>query len=386
MTYGNIAPWLSKWESFVNSCRPRRAWLLGWILACLTAVLHLPVQAAQIVDLRGRTITVPDQVRKITIDDGRFLTALALILADPVKPLAAWPKDIHRIGDATYQQYLKRFPALAKLPQVASSAGSFNLEAVLSAAPDVAVVSVGSGPTEAQIAQLKAAGIPVVFIDFFDNPFKNQAPSLRILGQLTGALPKADAYIAFSSEHRNKIAQRVAKLPAKDRPTVFLEAHAGMSKDCCNSPGKGNMGEYIDFVGGHNIGEDVLKAPIGKLNIEYVISRDPRIYIATGGAHLEKTGGLVLGAGYDAARARASLTNVTKRQGIAQLSAVKAGRAYGLAHQLINSPIDVVALEAFANWIHPELFKDVDPAKTLDEINRRFLAVPYQGTGWISLR
>ena len=343
-------------------------------------------QAAQVVDLRGRTVKVPDQVHKITIDDGRFLVALSLILADPVKPLAGWPRDIHRIGDATYQQYVKRFPAIAKVPQVASSAGSFNLEAVLAAAPDVAVVSVGAGPSDAQIAQLQAAGIPVVFIDFFDNPFKNQEPSLRILGQLTGSTAKANAYIGYSRQHRDRIAQRVAKLAPKDRPTVFLEAHAGISKDCCNSPGKGNMGEYVDFVGGHNIGADVLKAPVGKLNIEYVISRDPKIYIATGGAHLEKTGGLVLGAGYDAARARASLAAVAQRQGIAQLTAVKTGRTYGLAHQLINSPIDIVAIEAFATWIHPELFKDVDPQKTLNEINQRFLAVPYEGTGWISLK
>lgn len=357
----------------------------GLVLSLLALVVA-PASAAELVDLRGRKVTVPDTVRRISIDDGRFLVALSLIQPDPVKWLAAWPRDVHRIGDATYAQFTQKFPALRSVPQVASSAGSFNLEAVLSAAPDVAVVSLGSGPTDAQIAQLKAAGIPVVFIDFFDNPFKNQEPSLRILGQLTGGSAKAEAFIQFRRAHLEKIAQRVAKLAPTDRPTVFLEAHAGMTGDCCNSPGKGNMGEYIDFVGGHNIGADVLKAPTGKLNIEYVMSRDPEVYIATGGAHLEKSGGLVLGAGYDAARARASLAAVTQRQGIAQLSAVQAGRTFGLAHQLINSPIDIVAIEAFATWIHPELFKDVDPARTLAEINREFLAVPYQGAGWIGLK
>ncbi|MFT3719673.1 ABC transporter substrate-binding protein [Pseudorhodoferax sp.] len=366
--------------------RLARSLCAGLVLSLLALLFAQPAAAARIVDLRGRTVTVPDQVRKITIDDGRFLVALALIQPDPVRPLAAWPRDIHRIGEATYAQYLARFPALGKLPQVASSAGSFNLEAVLSAAPDVAVVSLDSGPSDAQIAQLQAAGIPVVFIDFFQNPFRNQEPSLRILGSLTGGQARAEAYIAFRRQHMDRIAQRVAALAATDRPTVFLEAHAGISKDCCNSPGKGNMGDYIDFVGGHNIGADVLKSSTGKLNLEYVMSRDPSVYIATGGAHLEKAGGLVLGAGYDAARARASLAAIAQRQGIAQLSAVKAGRAYGLAHQLINSPIDIVAIEAFATWIHPALFRDVDPARTLDEINRQFLAVPYQGTGWIGLK
>lgn len=364
----------------------RLAAAFGLGLSFLALGLASAATAAQVTDLRGRAVTVPDSVRKISIDDGRFLVALSLIQPDPVRLLAAWPRDIHRIGDATYAQLLAKFPALRKVPQVASSAGSFNLEAVLSAAPDVAVVSTESGPSEAQIAQLKAAGIPVVFIDFFAKPFQNQERSLRILGQLTGGSAQAEAFIALRREHMDRIAQRVARLDAAKRPTVFLEAHAGISSDCCNSPGKGNIGDYVDFVGGHNIGADVLKGPMGKLNIEYVMSRDPQVYIATGGAHLEKSGGLVLGAGIDRPRALVSLQRITQRQGIAQLSAVKAGRAHGLAHQLINSPIDIVAIEAFARWIHPALFHDVDPARTLAEINKRFLAVPYEGAGWVSLK
>lgn len=352
---------------------------------CLLALAR-PAAAAEVVDLRGRTVTLPDPVRKISIDDGRFLIALALIQADPVKPLAAWPRDVHRIGEATYAQFLEKFPALRQVPQIASSAASFNLEAVLAAAPDVAVVSLGGGPSDAQIAQLQAAGIAVVFIDFFTSPFKNQERSLRILGQLTGGKARADAFIELRRQRLDRIAQRVARLTPAQRPTVFLEAHAGISNDCCNSPGKGNIGDYIDFVGGHNIGADVLKGPSGKLNLEYVMSRDPKVYIATGGAHLERNGGLVLGVGYDAARARQSLNTMAQRQGLAQLGAVKSGKTYGLSHQLINSPIDIVAIEAFATWIHPELFGDVDPARTLAEINQRFLAVPYQGVNWIGLK
>ncbi|MCW4456497.1 ABC transporter substrate-binding protein [Flavobacterium sp. MXW15] len=366
---------------------PRRLALrCGLLLSILWAALALPAMAAEIVDLRGRKVTVPDQIKKISIDDGRYLVALALIQPDPVKVLAAWPRDINRIGEETYAEYLKKFPALRTLPQVASSAGSFNLESVLAAAPDVAVVSLGNGPSDAQVAQLQAAGIPVVFIDFFTNPFKNQERSLRILGRLTGGQAKAEDFIAFRRQRLETISRRVAALAPDARPSVFLEAHAGMTRDCCNSPGKGNVGDYIEFVGGHNIGADVLKGPFGKLNLEYVISRDPKVYIATGGAHLEKSGGLVLGVGYDAARARASLAAITRRQGIAQLSAVKTGNAHGLAHQLINSPIDIVAIEVFARWVHPELFQDLDPARTLQEINRRFLAVPYHGVGWTDLK
>ncbi|MDQ8029288.1 MAG: ABC transporter substrate-binding protein, partial [Brevundimonas sp.] len=105
----------------------------------------------------------------------------------------------------------------------------------------------------------------------------------------------------------------------------------------------------------------------------------------TGGPHLEKAGGFVVGPQYDQTRSRESLRKVASRRGIANLGAVGAGRTHGLSHQLINSPIDIVATEVLAKWIHPELFADLNPRATLDEINSRFLAVPYRGDYWVDL-
>ncbi len=369
----------------VGKCRSwavRALWPLA--LAALP-LLGSMAAAEQVEDLRGRTVDVSVPVDAISIDDGRFLMALALLHPDPGSVLAAWPRDIHRIGQTVYEALVAASPGLASVPQVASSAGSFNLEALLAAAPGAAVVSLASGPTDAQVRQLEAVGIPVVFIDFFTQPFENQQRSLRLLGTLTGREQRAEAFIEFRAERMRTIAERVANIPDGERPTVFLEAHAGMSDDCCNSPGRGNVGDYIEFVGGHNIGADVLAGSAGRLNLEYVISRDPEVYIATGGPHLEGTGGLVLGPGYDMGRAHTTLAAVASRQGIAELSAVKSGRVHGLSHLLINSPIDIVAIEAFAAWIHPDLFADLDPAETLAEINRRFLAVPYEGAHWVDL-
>ncbi len=363
-------------------CIPRTACLLLGLCLALASGM---AAAAKIVDLSGRTVSVATPVNSIAIDDGRFLVALALLHDDPARLLAAWPRDIHRIGQSFYDALLKNSPALASVPQISSSAGTFSLEALLAVAPGAAVFSLGRGPTQAQVQVIESVGIPVLFIDFFTHPLENQARSLRILGQLTGAEERAGAYIAFRDRHLQAIAQRVATIPADQRPTVFLEAHAGISDDCCFSPGNGNIGEYIDFVGGHNIGADVIQGASGKLSLEYVISRDPDVYIATGGPSLKGKGGLVLGPGMDAERARKTLARVAARAGIAELSAVKSGNVHGLSHLLLNSPLDIVAIEMLARWIHPNLFADLDPQATLAEIERRFLGVPYDGTHWISL-
>lgn len=336
-------------------------------------------------DLRDRPLSIATPAGKLSIDDGRYLIALSLILPDPVSVLAAWSGDVNRISPEMYAAFVAKSPALATLPKTPSSAGDFDVEAVLAAGPNVAVVSLGSGPTDAQVSQLEAAGVTVAFIDFFTHPFENQARSLSLLGRLVGREEQATAYNTFRAERLKVISDRVATLNDAQKPTVFLEAHAGNGPDCCNSVGPGNIGDYIAFVGGRNIGADVLNTASGKLNLEYVIDRDPTIYIATGGPHLERAGGFVVGPQYSAEQSRASLRRIAARRGIANLTAVSAGRTHGLSHQLVNSPIDIVATEVLAKWIHPELFADLNPRATLDQINTRFLAVPYRGDYWIDL-
>lgn len=342
--------------------------------------------SAELIDARGRAVTIDGPVDRLAVDDSRYLVALGLLHPDPVSLLVAWPHDVNRLGEDTYRQFLQKSPELAELTTIASSAGEFNVETLLGAAPEVALLSLESGVTEAQVQQLEASGIRVVFVDFFVKPFENLEPSLRILGRLTGREQQAESFIAFRADRMARIEQAVADLPEEDRPTVFVEAHAGMGADCCNSPGRGNIGDYLTFVGGHNIGSDAIQQSFGKLNLEYVISRDPDVYIATGGPHLEKAGGLVLGPGYDQAQSKAALTKVAGRRGISQLTAVREGRTHGFSHHLINSPLDIIAIEAFAKWIHPDRFGDLDPEATLAEINERFLAVPYQGTYWVDLQ
>lgn len=335
-------------------------------------------------DMKGRTVTLNGPAKRILIDDGRVMLAMALIHKDPVSLLAAWPKDINRLGDLTYKAYLAKYPKLADVPLVASSATTFSLEKAIASKPDVALISVNAKLSDTEIKQCEAAGIKVVHLDFFVEPFKNVDSSLQILGDLIGARAKADEFVAFRKQHLSAISNKLGANPK--RPKVFLEVHAGMAGECCNAPGKGNIGEYINFVGGHNIAADVLPAATGKVNLEYVISQNPSVYIATGGPHLEKTGGLVVGPGYTVERARASLKKITERPGLASLSAVKGGKVHGLSHQLLNSPLDLLAAEALAKWIHPELFGTLDPSKTMAEINRRFLVVPLEGTNWIDLR
>jgi len=117
-----------------------------------------------------------------------------------------------------------------------------------------------------------------------------------------------------------------------------------------------------------------------------VIEADPDVYIATGGPHMEGTQGLLIGSGYDEATVRSTLERVVARPGISGLKAVREGRAYGLAHQLLNSPLDILTIETLASWIRPDLFGDIRPEETMKLLNEQFLAVPLVDINWIALK
>ncbi|MEZ0215060.1 MAG: ABC transporter substrate-binding protein [Xanthobacteraceae bacterium] len=365
---------------------PAFAQCAALLLLLATWCWSLPSASAEVVltDATGHQVRLAAPAQRLLIDDGRYLLALALIHPDPVGVVAAWPRDINRLGRGTFADYKAKFPAIESLRQVASSAGSLSVEQVLAATPDLAVFSLGAQPSPEERAKIEAAGIPVVVIDFFTHPAANLEPSLRLLGAATGRTAQAEAFLAFRRQRLDIISAKLAAA-AVSRPSVFLEPHAGMTGDCCNSPGRGNVGDLIELVGGRNIGAAVIPRAFGKLNLEYVVTQDPDIYIATGGSHMEGTQGLLVGPDYDEARARATLAGVVARPGFAGLKAVREGRVYGLSHQLLNSPLDIVTVEVLARWIHPELFADLDAAATLAAINERFLAVPVRGPFWVDL-
>ncbi|ALK10893.1 ABC transporter substrate-binding protein [Blastochloris viridis] len=366
----------------------RRAFVASALAACACGPCVRAVAADMITvtDVAGRTVAVPRPVRRIVLGEGRHLLAMALVHPDPVSLLAGWPADLKRQDTVTYGLYRDKFPAIDAVPIIGhGTAESFSVEQALASEPDLAIFSGGYGPSarsQETIDRFEAAGVPVVFLDFMTDPLKNTLPSMALLGRLLGREAQADAYVAFCRSRLERVRTRLAEA-TPPIPTVLMHAHAGF-QDCCNSPGRATLGAFIAAAGGHNIAADVLKQPIGPVSLEYVLERDPEVYVATGGTHLAGTGGLVIGPGVDAAQTRALLAALARRPGIAEINAVKHGRVHGLWHLLGNMALNTLAVEVLAKWFHPTLFGDVDPDASLREINTRFLPVPFLGTFWAS--
>jgi iron complex transport system substrate-binding protein len=360
----------------------RFVWLSLIFFLAITPVFS---QSVTVKDVLGRTVKLSRPAKKVLLGEGRDIVTLNILDANPVALVAAWQDDFKKTLE--YKHYLKQFPAIEKLPVTGSNAASFSVEKAIIARPDVAIFSAnGHGPGPAakeQIAQLEAAGIPVVFIDFRNDPFKNTVPSIRLLGQLLQRENRAEAFIKFYESRIKLIGDRIAAAkPSK--PLVFMDMKAGMADSEFNSPGKTNLGSFIALAGGHNIGADILPGAVGQLSQEFVISKQPQIYIATG-TDIFRGKGVVLGADVAKDEVIGSINKRIQNPLVAQLPAVQKKRVYGLWHLFYASPFNILAAECMAKWIHPTLFKDINPEASLKELNEKFLSVPLSGTYWISL-
>lgn len=373
---------------------PLLALLLG--IATMLASMAGPAAAAAAIvvkDIAGREVTLPGPAKRVVLSQARYLPVLGLLHPDPVSLLAGWSDEFKTAYANEYQAYREKFPAIENIPIVGKHRpDTFSVEQTIALRPDLVILTAmfaglqpGADPRASPlIRNFEDAGIPVIVVDFFVKPLENTEPSIRALGQALGREEQAEAFIAFYRQHMDAIAARTADL-ASSRPPVLVHAHAGIT-DCCNSPGVGTFNDMIRLAGGHNIGQDVLKRATGQLSFEYINRRNPAVYVATGtGAARGSGDGLKIGMGADEEQARASLRRIVSSPELSSLAAVRSGNVHGIWHGFNDSPLHVVFIEALAQWLHPERFPDVSALATLDEINRRFAAVPYQGTFLIDL-
>ncbi|WP_409681643.1 ABC transporter substrate-binding protein [Paracoccus sp. (in: a-proteobacteria)] len=343
-------------------------------------------------DGSGQQVRLPGPASRLGLNEADLILTLALLLDDPVAPVTTWAAP-HRLDPGILAALAGRFPRIADIAQAGSATPSdFSVESVVAQAPDLYVMRYFDPEWEPIRHRLEAAGIPVIYLDgpALDglSPDQRVVFSLTLLGDATGAGDKARAYGDFVRARYARVARLIGDVGA--RPDVLVDGLA--TPDCCWVPGRDNrLGRLVRFAGGEITGSDLVAGYSGKISPEYLIATDPQVLIATGGPQLDAAQGLVpglgqglvLGMGITPDAATASLDRILATGLRSELSAVRDGRSHGILHLLTISPLDVLAVEAFARWIHPEIAAQIDPADTLAVINRDFLAFPLTGSLWV---
>ncbi|SNR82637.1 ABC transporter substrate-binding protein [Puniceibacterium sediminis] len=332
-----------------------------------------------VIDAAGRTVTLDAPAQRIALAEARQIPALSIVAPDFDKRLAGMAA-LKRFDAELQRDYFAAFPALAEVPQIDGDSLP-SAEKIIAAKADLLILSGGSGSvanTAALADLLGSVGIPTLFVDFRADPYANTIPSIRALGAVLGHTDRAEAYIAFIEEHRQNVLDRIAEADP-ERPTVFLQMQP-LVDGPLTAPGETGVGTFIEAAGGQNIGAGVVPGIFGPLSAEYVIASDPQVWIGTGGTHFSVGRGIVTGPDVTPETAEASLKAFLAASPIiGGTSAARNGRAFGIWHNYLNTSLNIVALEMLATWIHPELFADLSPEATQEEINSRFLPVPLSG-------
>ena len=352
------------------------------------------VESFQLTDVAGRTVTIEGPIERIILGEARqtYIVA-ALQPGNPFNKIIGWRDDLRRFDGDTYAKYMEIFPEVESIAEFGSPySGEFSVERAI--ALDAGVVTLNLGGLErareaGMLEQLDEVGIPVVVIDYRQEPLENTVPSTYLLGRLLGEEERAQEVVDFYLQQVNLVYSCIAQLE-EEKPVVFMDTAAGIqtAEICCRTFGQANLGLLVERVGGVNLGSDLVPGRSGEVNPEQIIVADPEVIIGAGSNWFPYSpDGDFVSLGYftETADARARLQKLGReRPGWSELQAVKTGRHHTVWHQFYNSPYHFVVLQQFAKWFYPETFADIDPVANFAEFHDKFLPIEYSGIFWVT--
>lgn len=339
-----------------------------------------------VTDVAGRTITLEHQPQNIALSTGRVFPLLEIMYQKKAADhLVAWRDDMRVSAPSMYASYIKDYPQLKNVLKIGKiKSGEFDAERFINMKnkPDLFVVDLSNiklAEEKGLLKKLDEAGIKVLAIDFREKPVKNTVKSVTSLATALGYKAEGQAFAKYYQQHVQMIKDKLATLSTKElNKKVFIERAAGYDGSCCNTFAAGNMGAYIPFLHATNIAEKPLKGAVtGKMSPESVIIAQPDVYIMQTTGWIDKKGNATAGIpfGYaplnDAAIAKAT-SSLMNRPWLKAVKGYQDHDVYSIYMPFYNSPYNLVAMEYFAKWIHPELFKSLNPEKTFEEMNKRF--------------
>ncbi|MEZ2757105.1 ABC transporter substrate-binding protein [Providencia vermicola] len=347
-----------------------------------------------VTDIAGREVTVNAPVSRVMLADSRVLVALNILHPQsPLKGIIAWDDALIKKAPDLSAAYSKKFPELSKIPVFPNPyTTDFSVEKALVAQPDLLIFDIGlkSKLTESgTLSLLEKSGLPVIFIDFRQYPLKNTMPSMALLGQVFGEPQQAEAFNQFYQQRLDLIRSKVATLDKSQRPSVFIERAAGISGEdyCCKTFGNGNFGEFVETAGGNNLGSQWFSIGMGgEINEEQLIHSNPDYYLMTA-ADWDSTrkGSASVPLGYtgDKAKSQARLIKLMERPKLRSLAAYQNKQVLALYQQYYDTPFNIIAVEAIAKFLHPNLFAELDPQADSDYLHKTFTALEGDGVFWV---
>jgi iron complex transport system substrate-binding protein len=229
-----------------------------------------------------------------------------------------------------------------------------DMEALARLSPDL-VVAYTFKPGPDLTNRLNSLGIPLLRLDFYP-PSVLARETLVMAEVLGGEAPgRAEAYLSWLKDHREKIAAIVAKVPKK--PTIIMEHFL---ENRIFGPGAASY-EVAEMTGAINLGS-VMKRTSNTVDTEWVIKQNPDVFIKV----------LSLPDITDPSKKREIMEKTRKeilnRKGWEDMDAIKNGKVYVWDSDISNGARYIVGLYQLCHWLYPDLV----PENASEEVNLEY--------------
>ncbi len=295
--------------------------VLTLLAACTPPPEEVPPSTGEVIDQLGRTVKldgIPQRIISLAPSNTEILFALGL--ADRV------------VAVTDYCDY----PSEAKDKPKIGGFSTPNIEELVALSPDLILAT--SIHEKRIIPQLEGKGMAV----FALNPktLDEVLEAINLIGEITGREEEASGLVAEMGNRIKAVTDKTGGLLESQRPRVFYIVW----HDPLMAAGSGTLqDDLIEKAGGINIAQDL--AGYADISLEAFIAGNPEVMIA-GGGH-----GSSEDLTFQFAKAEPRLNDIDARQN---------NRVYMVDSDLVSrpGPRTVEGLEKFAEFIHPELFKE----------------------------
>lgn len=355
------------------------------LLGALVAATFFNTALAEektITDVLGREVTV-DVPLKRPVLAFYYTDFLAIGGEKAMDNVVGFSKDVWTVWTpASWEVFSKALPQLDKIADVGEiETGTFSVEKVLALKPDALILADWQYQAiKPDLAPFEAAKIPVIVLDYNKEKVDLHVKSTEIIGELTGQEDRAEKMATEYKTLVDNIAEKV-KESGKAKPKIYIELGKGGPDDVGFTYGKNMWGALAELAQGDNIAAPYVEK-WGPMDPEQVIASKPDVIMIAGREReLNKNkDGMVMGINIDKAEAERRLAGFKKRQGWAELPAIKNDRLYGVYQGASRTIADGAMIQFMAKQLYPELFADVNPEQTYLDFFKNYLPVVPEGT------
>lgn len=311
-----------------------------------------------LLDSAGKAVVIKTPVKRIIPVNRNAAEALRTIkTSDEIVAVSD-----SALNDKSY------FPEFQQVLSVGSGKTP-DFEKILKENPDLVVYygTQWTGDYETINDTLKKANpdISVIGLDCFKP--ETYVEDIMKLGYIVGRVKEAEEFTDWYNDKIDEIENVVKDIPDEAKPRVY----EGGRSDFYQTGGVGSSSNNVTVMAG---GKNIFADTTGDATVdpESLVKRDPQFIVwkisNIGGYSLAKDNTTKFKEKQDEVMGRSELSNV---------SAVKNGNVYIQSADVFFGGRYFLSIIYLAKWLHPDLFKDLDPEAIHQEYLTRFQGLDY---------